>query len=178
MKYKVGDKVRVRKDIKEHKTYGSYLTCNDSMAKKAGLVVTIKECDNIYSRYKIDADDWNWCDEMFEGLANESPSVTKRINDKHNILNGLTKTDGSEGEANEITNNGNTIRPGYYQSSMGDIFDIAHVYGLDFPLGNAVKYICRAGKKNKAAEIEDLEKAIQCIQRAIELRRVKDEGDY
>ena len=72
MKYKVGDKVRVRKDIKEHKTYGSYLTCNDSMVKKAGLVVTIKECDNIYSRYKIDADDWNWCDEMFEGLVEEA----------------------------------------------------------------------------------------------------------
>ena len=69
MKYKVGDKVRVRKDIKEHETYGSYLTCNDSMVKKAGLVVTIKECDNVYKRYKIDADDWNWCDEMFEGLV-------------------------------------------------------------------------------------------------------------
>jgi hypothetical protein len=75
----------------------------------------------------------------------------------------------------EIISHGNTIRPGYYQSRMGDIFDIADVYGLDFPLGNAVKYICRAGKKNKAAEIEDLEKAIQCIQRAIELRRAKDE---
>jgi hypothetical protein len=75
----------------------------------------------------------------------------------------------------EIISHGNTIRPGYYQSRMGDIFDIAGVYGLDFPLGNAVKYICRAGKKNKAAEIEDLEKAIQCIQRAIELRRAKDE---
>ena len=72
MKYKVGDKVRVRKDIKEHETYGSYLTCNDSMVKKAGLVVTIKECDNVYSRYKIDADDWNWDDEMFEGLAEEA----------------------------------------------------------------------------------------------------------
>jgi hypothetical protein len=73
----------------------------------------------------------------------------------------------------EIISHGNTIRPGYYQSTMGDIFDIANAYGLDFPLGNAVKYICRAGKKDKSKEIEDLRKAIKCIKRAIELREGK-----
>lgn len=61
------------------------------------------------------------------------------------------------------------IRPDYYQSAMGDIFDIADAYGLSFPLGTAVKYICRAGKKDPAKRIEDLEKAITCIRRAIEL---------
>lgn len=76
-----------------------------------------------------------------------------------------------EGEANEITNNGNTIRPGYYQSAMGDVFDIADAYGLDMPCGMAVKYILRAGKKDKTKEIEDLQKAIRCIERAIELRK-------
>lgn len=78
MKYKVGDRVKVREDLKLQKTYDSYLTCNDSMVKKAGLVVTIKECDNEYGRYKIDADDWNWTDEMFEGLAGGEPE--KAIN--------------------------------------------------------------------------------------------------
>jgi hypothetical protein len=155
MKYKVGDRVNVRKDINLQKTYGSYLTCNDSMVKKAGLVVTIKECDNDLRRYKIDADDWNWCDEMFEGLAEMQSAELK------------------EGLGDENTDNGNTIRPGYYQSTMGDIFDIANAYGLDFPLGNAVKYICRAGKKDKSKEIEDLRKAIKCIKRAIALREGK-----
>ena len=69
----------------------------------------------------------------------------------------------------EIIKHGNEIRPGYYKSAMGDIFDIAHAYKLSFPLGNAVKYICRAGKKDPAKRIEDLEKAITCIRRAIEL---------
>jgi hypothetical protein len=71
----------------------------------------------------------------------------------------------------EIISHGNTIRPGYYQSSMGDVFDIAAAYKLDMPLGTATKYILRAGKKDKSKEIEDLEKAIRCIERAIELRR-------
>jgi hypothetical protein len=71
----------------------------------------------------------------------------------------------------EIISHGNTIRPGYYQSSMGDIFDIAHAYNLSFPLGNAVKYICRAGKKDRDKDIEDLQKAMRCIQREIDIRR-------
>jgi hypothetical protein len=73
-------------------------------------------------------------------------------------------------EMDEIISHGNTIRPGYYQSSMGDVFDIANMYGLDMPLGTAVKYILRAGKKDKAKEVEDLQKAVRCIERAIELR--------
>lgn len=71
----------------------------------------------------------------------------------------------------EIISHGNTIRPGYYQSNMGDVFDIANAYKLDMPLGMAAKYILRAGKKDKSKEIEDLEKAIRSIERAIELRR-------
>ena len=72
----------------------------------------------------------------------------------------------------EIIKHGNEIRPGYYKSSMGDVFDIAHEYQLDFPLGNALKYLLRAGKKDAGKEIEDLEKAITCIRRAIEIREV------
>lgn len=46
----------------------------------------------------------------------------------------------------EIISHGNTIRPGYYQSSMGDVFDIAHAYKLSMARGTAIKYILRVGK--------------------------------
>jgi hypothetical protein len=36
---------------------------------------------------------------------------------------------------------------------------VIDAWGLGFSLGNAVKYISRAGKKDPAAEIEDLKKA-------------------
>jgi len=42
---------------------------------------------------------------------------------------------------------------------------------MNFNRGNAVKYIARAGLKNKANEIQDLEKALWYIKREIE--RVK-----
>jgi hypothetical protein len=41
----------------------------------------------------------------------------------------------------------------YGNKLMGTLFD------KGFNLGNAVKYILRAGKKDKAKEIEDLKKA-------------------
>jgi len=46
---------------------------------------------------------------------------------------------------------------------------------LNFCRGNAVKYITRAGLKDKATEIEDLKKAAWYINREIE-RLTKDGG--
>lgn len=46
---------------------------------------------------------------------------------------------------------------------------------LDFCLGNSVKYILRAGKKNPEKEIEDLEKAkwyLQCRINELELSKI------
>jgi hypothetical protein len=53
----------------------------------------------------------------------------------------------------------------YYKSVGGDIeaIDIIEMYGLGFSLGNAIKYILRAGKKGDIGE--DLVKAIWYINR-------------
>jgi hypothetical protein len=45
---------------------------------------------------------------------------------------------------------------------------VIEAWQLGFCLGNAVKYISRAGKKSKETEIEDLEKAAFYINREIQ----------
>lgn len=45
---------------------------------------------------------------------------------------------------------------------------VIEAWQLDFALGNAVKYISRAGKKDSQKEIEDLTKALWYTQRRIE----------
>ena len=163
MKYKVGDKVRVRKDLKCGEWYtnksgscGGLIT--EEMSRFIGNEVTIAVISP-RGFYYIKEDDglhkMMWQDFLFEGLANEAPSITKRINDKHNILNGLTKTD--------------TLKPDYYKYRGGDVFDMAKYFGLDFTLGNALKYLLRAGHKDPAKKVEDLNKCIECIKRHIEL---------
>jgi len=60
--------------------------------------------------------------------------------------------------------------PSYYQRGTADVWDFIREQGLNFHLGNAIKYICRAGYKD--SKIEDLEKAIHYLEN--ELHHVKD----
>lgn len=48
---------------------------------------------------------------------------------------------------------------------------VIEAWGLGFCLGNAVKYISRAGRKDPAKEVEDLEKALWYLQREVDAKR-------
>lgn len=67
--------------------------------------------------------------------------------------------------------------PSYYRAGGVEVIDfIQYNYGLDsFTLGNAVKYLARAGKKSSDPR-DDLKKAIWYIERAIHdgVRRIVD----
>jgi hypothetical protein len=57
--------------------------------------------------------------------------------------------------------------PIHYHPGKHEAIDVIEDWGLDFHLGNALKYICRAGKKTRGIE-EDLRKAIWYLQRRLE----------
>lgn len=57
--------------------------------------------------------------------------------------------------------------PSHYTSGKIEVIDFIEDQKLDFHLANALKYICRAGKKNPDKTKEDLEKAVWYIQRYI-----------
>jgi len=59
--------------------------------------------------------------------------------------------------------------PEHYNHGKIEAIEVIEDWGLDFHLGNAVKYICRAGKKESSANIEDLEKALWYIKRKVKL---------
>jgi hypothetical protein len=56
-----------------------------------------------------------------------------------------------------------------------EVIKVINAWGLGFNLGSAVKYIGRAGKKDPAKEIEDLEKAVFYINYQIGVLR---SGEY
>jgi uncharacterized protein DUF3310 len=62
--------------------------------------------------------------------------------------------------------------PSHYTLGGIEVIDAIEAWGLDFHLGNAVKYIARAGRKDPARLIEDLEKARWYIDRKIQRLRV------
>ena len=70
MKYKVGDKVKIREDLDTDKIYDSW-DCSEDMAQCGGKIATIVRCCD--DSYKIDVDDklYNWTDGMFEEIKDE-----------------------------------------------------------------------------------------------------------
>jgi transposase len=59
-------------------------------------------------------------------------------------------------------------RPAYYTDGKIEVIDFIEDKKLGFHLGNAIKYISRAGKKDVLKTKEDLEKAIFYINRHIQ----------
>ena len=63
--------------------------------------------------------------------------------------------------------------PSHYggESDPYEAIKVIDAWGLDFALGNAVKYICRAGRKPGSDRVEDLEKARWYIEHEIALAK-------
>ena len=64
--------------------------------------------------------------------------------------------------------------PAHYTDGKIEVIEYIEDKKLGYCLGNAIKYISRAGKKDKSKEIEDLKKAAWYIARRI---KELEEGD-
>ena len=67
----------------------------------------------------------------------------------------------------------NVNHPAHYTTGKIEVIDFIDDKEMGFSLGNAVKYIARAGKKDPNKTVEDLEKAIWYINH--EIRRLRNE---
>lgn len=90
MKYKIGDKVKVREDIKAWDEYYGCEHATPPMEKFAGKLVTISERYDTFKVYNINDDGgvWAWTDEMFEEVPKFKVGdiVIKVSDDKDYIL--------------------------------------------------------------------------------------------
>lgn len=76
MQYKVGDKVKVRSDLKVGKGYGEHAFVHD-MFKFVGKIVTI---ESVWKQgYRIEEDTYWWTDEMFEPAEEMSAEEAIRL---------------------------------------------------------------------------------------------------
>lgn len=109
--------------------------------------------------------------------------VVEKINEDANIITILFSRAGVRAEVpperlirvydvvkSDLPDTGESVKPEYYQiiikGNKVDVFDIARAMNLPFTLSSALKYFRVKGDKDK--QINDLQKAIECIKREIE----------
>lgn len=103
--------------------------------------------------------------------ASPYPSMADGI-----IGRNTSTTTSTFGPAKDLTNRVVEVsegpRPNYYggQSNQYEVFKVLEAWGLDkdFYLGNVIKYVVRAGKKDPGKYKEDLQKAIVYLQKRID----------
>ena len=83
-------------------------------------------------------------------------------------LKGFEAWLGLECEAEENPPADNVNHPAHYTGGQIEVIDFIEDKELGFHLGNAVKYISRAGRKDADKTVEDLRKAVWYINRQIE----------
>lgn len=71
----------------------------------------------------------------------------------------------------------NVNHPAHYTFGSIEVIDVIEGLELPYHLGNAVKYIARAGRKDPAKTEEDLRKAIWYINRYITFLGKQKKGD-
>ena len=90
MKFKVGDRVKVRKDLKNNAFYGENRV-NEEMFMHRGQILTIRAIDG--KNYLMEEDNWYWNDEMFENKDYTYEDLKKSpIGTKITFENGSTLT--------------------------------------------------------------------------------------
>ena len=74
MKYKVGDKVRVRRDLKNSVLYGGLYVVDEMLKKKIVTITSVHD-----DCYKVVEDDYKWTDGMLEGLVEDELTAEEAI---------------------------------------------------------------------------------------------------
>lgn len=136
-KYKIGDKVRVKSDLKSDTWYNSVLV-NCTMVESRNEILTIEKIVG-NKEYRVEENQWLWGEDMFEPVEE---NVTLK-------------------ELQEIKKD--NIIPTYYHKGNYDVIQFCNDNDIDFTTGNIIKYITRYKYKNG---IEDLKKAKEYIRRS------------
>lgn len=105
------------------------------------------------------------CDDCpLYGLSGDCIDDNRRtiIDRNYNIIFGDKKTSDKTSDKIEAVNS-----PAHYNDGKIEVIDYIEDKKLGFCLGNVIKYVSRAGKKDPEKEIEDLNKAKWYLERRI-----------
>ena len=163
MKFKVGDKVRVREDLEVGERYDYLVT--PGMVKYRGEVI---EIGDKYSSYYIQKGSapYAWTDEMLEPI--DHPLTTK-VEERNNKPSRQVKLDNPKAD--------DPIQPTHYRKGEIDLFESWYRTRPFNEFRAIMESIAeRYMKRDKENRVEDLEKAIYTLTRLKEYEKLEEEG--
>lgn len=118
------------------------------------------------AKKKLEKQYLSWCEEQNKEINGGEINKNSFIN----VISFLESIGWSNVKENNIEMSDNVNHPSHYggEDNPYEAIKVIEAWNLGFCLGNAVKYISRAGKKDKSKEVEDLEKAVWYLQREID----------
>ena len=151
--FNIGDKVTVREEGMGDNEWGVV----------RGISVTQKGTKYYIEFDKFPFDLWVDEDEIWTVKSERIDWVkSEKVDLKEAVKETLSKQDDA------------VNHPSHYTSGKIEVIDFIEDQKLSYHLGNAIKYICRAGKKDPSKTVEDLHKAVWYINRYAEL--IQKEG--
>lgn len=148
--------------MKAGKVASRYVSMYDSQGNEAVLIERASlTAGNLYWDYHI-KDQW-----IIFNAAIVQMFYGKTIKVSFIVANDFFDSPEAEKEA--------VNHPSHYNVGKFEVIDVIHDWKLGFNRGNAIKYLARAGHKDQAKYIEDLNKAIFYIKD--EIKRHLDKED-
>ena len=117
-----------------------------------------------------DTEDYRVCNKCGRRISITEQRYAKINRDGKLILHCVECGTITDKEKKEMVKD-NVDHPSHYTDGKIEVIDFIEDKKLNYHRGNAIKYISRAGKKDKKKEIEDLQKAIWYLNR--EINRLK-----
>ena len=155
MKFKVGDKVRVREDLSRERRYGDFWVLKE-MEEFLGKEARIISTDNLDEQYMLDIDNerWGWTDEMLEPITDPLADKIEERNNKQN----------------------DPIKPKHYRKGEIDLYESWYrTYPFNEFRAGMQMIAERYMKRDKDNRIQDLEKAIYTLSRLKEYEELEEE---
>lgn len=112
--------------------------------------------------------------EIKKGFIHFSSDTVSIIDGRTIIVKAEVMNEYMEKKLNESREKEAVNHPSHYNIGKFEVIDVIHDWKHGFNLGNAVKYLARAGHKDKSKYVEDLKKAIFYIQDEIKRHEKKD----
>lgn len=149
----------------------SWIRINKEYAEHLGLDyrTEYRVLDETEHEFKIFDKKYIWIKKVWTEILDKdeiknSLQLAKEFEEQMERVGELASKCGISGE--ELFNN--PIKPSHYQAGEFDVIAFCFKHNLDFASGNIIKYVTRAGKKDKDKTLEDLEKAREYLERKIE----------